>query len=100
MLALGNRKKEKIVFKKEDTVKTKSNMGPISLTWLRNNGSSIKFNMYFYSHKDMNEHNVDMEGVTILQKWGDKFSFVSICVCVSSVIPRWEDGAVYHRCRP
>ena len=68
-------------------------MGPIYLTWLRNNGSSIKFNMYSYSHKDMNEHNVDMEGVTVLQKWGNKFSFVSICVCVcfqcDTKVGRW-----------
>ena len=82
MLALGNRKKEKIVFKKEDTMKTKSNMDPINATRLRNNRLSIKYNMYFYSHKDVNESNVDMEGVTVLQKWVDKFSFICLHLCV------------------
>ena len=66
----------------QETINTKSNMDPINATRLRNNRSSIKYNTYFYSHKDMNENNVDMERVTVLQKWGDKFSFICLHLCV------------------
>ena len=66
----------------QETINTKSNTDPINATQLRNNRSSIKYNMYFYSHKDMNENNVDMEGLTVVQKWGDEFSFICLHLCV------------------